>query len=52
MNFFAKNPDAQGNGLRLLTVTANNEGDTSSFYRQHPPSIRKYIIIGAMMNLI
>lgn len=24
--FFAKNPDAQGNGLRLLTVTANNEG--------------------------
>lgn len=28
---FAKNPDAQGNGLRLLTVTANNEGDTSSF---------------------
>ena len=25
---------------------------TSSFYRQHPPSIRKYIIIGAMMNLI
>ena len=24
--FFAKNPDAQGDGLRLLTVTANNEG--------------------------
>ena len=24
--FFAKNPDAQGNGLCLLTVTANNEG--------------------------
>ena len=24
--FFAKNPDAQGNGLRLLTVTASNEG--------------------------
>lgn len=24
--FFAKNPDAQGNGLHLLTVTANNEG--------------------------
>ena len=24
--FFSKNPDAQGNGLRLLTVTANNEG--------------------------
>lgn len=23
--FFAKNPDAQGNGLRLLTVTVNNE---------------------------
>ena len=23
--FFAKNPDAQGNGLRILTVTVNNE---------------------------